>query len=292
MAQELIDLARSSRTGTHRMHFGRPLSGGFPDLLTGEYEGSRIPLHTHEALLLVLPVTSYSILTAGLTVRTGPGDMWLSNPQELHGAVSSGMPCRARLLLFPADLLQEIAGWVPRFGRTPVSDPGLAQGLSDLWSELRQPGDSSSAADRLHSLLPRLLQHHAREERPLPARRTDRAIRRALEHLQLHVTGQPTLEELAGIAKVSKSYLVREFHRMVGLPPHAYHLQLRIARAARLLAQGLSLSRVAFQAGFADQSHLSRRFKAAYGLTPLGFGRSVRPPAAVPLDGIAGQNVA
>ncbi len=290
MGQELIDLVRSSRSGTHRMHFQRP--DRFPDLLTGEYEGSRIPLHTHEALLLVLPVTSYSMLAVGRPVATGPGDIWLSNPQELHGAVSSGMPCRARLLLLPADLLQEMRGRVPRLSRTQLFDPALAHAFSGLWSELQQPADSSSVADRLQSLLATLLQHQAADERPLPAKRMDWAIRRSQERLQLQVAELHTLEDLAGIAQVSKSYLVREFHRMVGLPPHAYHLQLRIARAARLLAMGLSLSRVAFDAGFADQSHLSRRFKAAYGLTPLEFARSVRPAAAPPLDGTVGQNVA
>ena len=257
------------------MHFQRP--DRFPDLLTGEYEGSRIPLHTHEALLLVLPVTSYSMLAVGRPVATGPGDIWLSNPQEL---------------LLPADLLQGHAWPVPRLSRTQLFDPALAQAFSELWSELQQPADSSSLADRLQSLLATLLQHQAADERPLPAKRMDWAIRRSQERLQLQVAELHTLEDLAGIAQVSKSYLVREFHRMVGLPPHAYHLQLRIARAARLLAMGLSLSRVAFDAGFADQSHLSRRFKAAYGLTPLEFARSVRPAAAPPLDGMVGQNVA
>ncbi|HZN98912.1 MAG TPA: AraC family transcriptional regulator [Gemmatimonadales bacterium] len=261
------------------MHFGRPLS--FPDLLIGEYEGSRIPLHTHEAVQLVLPVTSFIMLAGSVPVATGPGDIWLGTMQELHGAVSSGVPCRARLLLLPPDLLQEMPGGIPRFGRTPLFDPILAHAFSEPWS-----------ADQLQSLLAKLLQHRAEAERPLPARRMDRAIRRAQEHLQLHVTEQHTLEELAGIAQVSKSYLVREFHRMVGLPPHAYHLQLRIARAARLLALGLPLSRVAFDAGFADQSHLSRRFKSAYGLTPLAFARSVRLTASMPFDSSAGQNVA
>jgi AraC-like DNA-binding protein len=53
----------------------------------------------------------------------------------------------------------------------------------------------------------------------------------------------------------------------------------------------MSLSRVAFEAGFADQSHLSRRFKAAYGITPLVFARSVRSVTRIPFDG-AGLEVA
>jgi transcriptional regulator GlxA family with amidase domain len=45
-------------------------------------------------------------------------------------------------------------------------------------------------------------------------------------------------------------------------------MRMRLATASELLARGLSVSTVAFECGFADQSHLSRNFKAVYGLTP------------------------
>jgi AraC-like DNA-binding protein len=38
--------------------------------------------------------------------------------------------------------------------------------------------------------------------------------------------------------------------------------------ASELLSQGLSVSTVAYEYGFADQSHLSRKFMEVYGLTP------------------------
>ena len=56
------------------------------------------------------------------------------------------------------------------------------------------------------------------------------------------------------------------------MPPHAYHLRLRLAFAVELLSNGLSVATVANQRGFADQSHLSRKFKAVYGLTPAAWG--------------------
>jgi AraC-like DNA-binding protein len=46
---------------------------------------------------------------------------------------------------------------------------------------------------------------------------------------------------------------------------------VRLARARRLLAQGKSATWVAHECGFADQSHLTRRFKACHGLTPGAF---------------------
>jgi len=75
---------------------------------------------------------------------------------------------------------------------------------------------------------------------------------------------------------VTTSHLVRSFSRAVGLPPRSYHVQVRLARAQRLLADGKPATWVAYECGFADQSHLSRRFKQAHGLTPRAFQAQIR----------------
>jgi AraC-like DNA-binding protein len=59
----------------------------------------------------------------------------------------------------------------------------------------------------------------------------------------------------------------------VGLPPKSYHFQVRLARARQLLAEGRPATWTAYECGFADQSHLTRRFKEFYGLTPGAFQR-------------------
>jgi AraC-like DNA-binding protein len=57
--------------------------------------------------------------------------------------------------------------------------------------------------------------------------------------------------------------------------PHTWLMQQRIARARALLQSGCLPLEVATQLGFADQSHLSRQFKQAYGIGP-GAYRSAR----------------
>ena len=42
----------------------------------------------------------------------------------------------------------------------------------------------------------------------------------------------------------------------------------RLDRARRMLTQHISLADAAFACGFADQSHLTRQFRRAYGVTP------------------------
>jgi AraC-like DNA-binding protein len=73
------------------------------------------------------------------------------------------------------------------------------------------------------------------------------------------------------IGGIAASHLVRSFSREVGLPPKRYHAHVRLAFARRLLAEGRSATWVAHECGFADQSHLSRRFKQCYGITPGAF---------------------
>jgi AraC-like DNA-binding protein len=67
---------------------------------------------------------------------------------------------------------------------------------------------------------------------------------------------------------MSKCHLVHLFHKELGLPPHAYQIQLRVAHARRLVASGTPLAEVASLTGFADQSHLTRLFKRIVGVPP------------------------
>ena len=77
-----------------------------------------------------------------------------------------------------------------------------------------------------------------------------------------------SLAELARIANLSPFHLTRVFARQVGMPPHEFLTQVRVAKAKKLIRSGLSLSDVAAQTGFADQSHFIRQFKRLMKITP------------------------
>ncbi|MDQ4080653.1 MAG: AraC family transcriptional regulator [Gemmatimonadota bacterium] len=86
------------------------------------------------------------------------------------------------------------------------------------------------------------------------------------------------VRNLAAGAGVHPVYLARQFRRFFGSSVVSYLQRQRVMRAAELIASSsMPLSAVAFQAGFADQSHLNRSFRAGTGLTPgvyAGFIRS------------------
>ncbi len=117
------------------------------------------------------------------------------------------------------------------------------------------------------------------------ARRTSvaepRGVARVREYLHEHYRDSISLEQLAAIAGVSKYHLVRTFRAAIGVPPHMYQLRLRLTRSLLMLQQGSPLSAVAYELGFADQSHFTRAFRSEYGTTPgawlRALGRSVPP---------------
>jgi transcriptional regulator GlxA family with amidase domain len=110
--------------------------------------------------------------------------------------------------------------------------------------------------------------------------RSQAAIQRTLEHIDQNL-GQPLmLAELAALAELSIWRFATVFRQQVGVSPHRYICRLRVERAQELMRRGVSAAGAASEAGFYDQSHLSRHFKTICGVTPGQFLSSSRAAAA------------
>ena len=129
-------------------------------------------------------------------------------------------------------------------------------------------GDRLAQEQAQVALLAHLLLHHAGLRAP-PA--LSPSIARARQRIDDDPAANHRLADLAAEAAASRFQLLRAFQRELGLTPHAYVLQRRIALARRLIAQGSALADVAHGAGFADQSHMTRAFVRHLGYTPGAF---------------------
>ena len=98
------------------------------------------------------------------------------------------------------------------------------------------------------------------------------AMRRVREYVEVHLGESIDLTMLAAVAGLSMHHFARQFKQSAGVTPHRYLTQKRVERAQKMLAQtDLSLSEVAYAAGFSDQSHLTRQFRQMLGATPRQF---------------------
>lgn len=73
---------------------------------------------------------------------------------------------------------------------------------------------------------------------------------------------------------MSREGFSRTFVKRHGMPPHAYWLMHRLNKARYRLRAGQPIVDVAFETGFADQSHLGRWFRRAFGITPGLYRRA------------------
>jgi AraC family transcriptional regulator len=160
-------------------------------------------------------------------------------------------------------------------------DPSLAA----LGAEVRRSllADAVAAPPYLQTLADaiatRLLCHflgqvetNARGEALSPA-----TLNRIITHIDAGLSGGFTVEELAEMAKLTRSHFSRAFQRMTGQPPQRFILKRRVCRARDLLSSGEgSLAEVAARAGFSSQAHLSTVFRKEVGTTPARYRATFR----------------
>jgi AraC-like DNA-binding protein len=98
------------------------------------------------------------------------------------------------------------------------------------------------------------------------------ALGRAREFLDAQKTRVVRSAELEAVTGLTRYELARQFRVMCGTSPYRYLLMRRLDFAREQIAQRHPLVEVAFAAGFADQAHFTRLFKATFGVTPARYG--------------------
>jgi AraC family transcriptional regulator len=101
--------------------------------------------------------------------------------------------------------------------------------------------------------------------------------RRAKEILLANIKGSVALKEVARECGISVDYFSHAFRRTLGVAPHKWLIEQRVALSKeKLRDDGLSLSDVAAECGFSDQSHLTRAFRQTVGVSPGAWRRALQ----------------
>jgi AraC-like DNA-binding protein len=88
-------------------------------------------------------------------------------------------------------------------------------------------------------------------------------------------TSRHSIETLEGVSGLDRWALARQFRAAFGTCPSNFRTMRQLDQARRTIRGGLPLAEAALEAGFADQSHMSRMFKRAYGLTPAKWAAAL-----------------
>lgn len=92
--------------------------------------------------------------------------------------------------------------------------------------------------------------------------------RRVVAFVESNLDGVPRLSDAAQLVGISTTRLTHLFSTEVGVPFRRYVLWARIKRAVEATRRGANATGAAVEAGFSDSAHLTRTFRAMFGLPP------------------------
>ncbi|WP_457576106.1 AraC family transcriptional regulator [Desulfomarina sp.] len=270
--------------------------------------------HFHDEFALGLMESGVQkIFCHGRDYFAQAGSLITVNPGDIHdGCSADGAGYKYKILYIPMELMQEAgAGGGKKkpeiYIKTPVTnDPAFGILLRQFhylldksaWLELKTPSPQGNAnpaaAERFsevgvsgkeetlrvqtffYSLLIAFLARHGIEKNERAKEKFfPDSVMRATEFINDNPEKKISLEDIAAAAGLSRFHFLRVFKKATGMSPYAYLLHRRLQLAKESIKKKKSLTDSALDAGFADQSHLSRRFKAAYGITLHQYRKTV-----------------
>jgi len=268
------------------------------ELLHATFVRHRFAPHTHDTFVLaVVEAGAASSRYRGGVALYRPGGVVVIEPGEPHDGEPAPGGWRYRALYAPPALLARLAGAGPLaaacatagehapgmrrlFASSFLPDAPLAARLAAAHAALAAAprGDTLRGEALLADALGALLRRHAcvtaTARHVVDSATTARGVRAARALLHDGFAQPLSLAALADAAHLAPARLARAFRVAVGLPPHAYLELVRVEQAKLRLRRGDPIADVAFATGFADQSHLTRRFRRVVGVTPGAYARA------------------
>jgi len=252
---------------------------GDSELLVAHYNRQTFGRHAHERYAIgVISGGAEKLFYRGGHWYGTPGSVVAITPNEIHdGGAADEQGWRYQMIYVdPAWLNDKVLhGRVPadylHLFRQPLrQDPELAREILHRHRMLQRSCLSIERETILIELLAKVFGRYGLPVAEKAATERD-AVRRVKLRLDLDFDQDITLTELGMLVDMDPLYLIRVFRQEVGISPHSYQLQRRIARAQQFLRSGMNIADAAFACVFYDQSHMARFFKKIVGVTPGAF---------------------
>ena len=258
--------------------FFRPVHWPGIELMRAKWLKHSFPKHAHDCYTIGINSQGRGRYDCnGETHEAEPGRLNLIAPGEIH----TGQPLDNRgwayfgFYIEPATinsiLLSAGVNKFLHFCSASVVDHALNDRLRRVFISLTAPApDRFQQQEQILVSFRQLATRHseARSTTQYRARTAVTEINRVREYLMANYALDDTVSDLAALVGWNSYHLIREFHRTVGLPPHAFRNTVRVNAARKLLSKGMPIADAALACGFYDQSHLYRTFRGIVGATP------------------------
>lgn len=162
---------------------------------------------------------------------------------------------------------------------------GALPALGDVWPALAREQERLAGIAEMSAVVTRVEAVLARAASRV--RRLDARVAGATQAIA-STGGGIAVDRLASLCGVGSRQLERLFRDHVGLGPKRLARLVRFQAGLRAQEGGASLASAAHAAGYADQAHYAREFRAIAGVSPSAFAAGADPLAAVFAGGDVG----
>lgn len=209
----------------------------------------------------------------GQCAHSRSGDAMVLHPDEVHdGRAGAEQGFRYRMIyLAPSLIAAALDGrskHLPFLRAAVSSDPRLIAALQAALGDLSRPFEPLERDRIVTAIADALLALDTSAKTPPVSTIAAGAVDQARAFLDAHFMRMVASEELEALTGTDRYALARHFRARLGTSPYRYLTMRRLDHAKAAILAGLPLAEAAFLSGFADQSHMTRQFKRAFGLTP------------------------
>ena len=252
-------------------------------------------LHEHYELYCLLEGERIYFIN-DRSYRVQAGDLVFVNRHAVHKTLDSGRPDHERIVFYftaglftelgvPEDLMERIKepfNWdIPMLRLPGPEQEHVQRRLLDMISEMNHPQAGSSLLLK-HWFLELMLYAYRNQINgrvrtadadPVLHPKTQAIVR----YINEHFSEDLQLTDVASAFKINPHYLSRLFKQTTGFTFSDYVNVQRIKEAQRLLRESdLSITEIAWQAGYSNFSHFGKTFKRTVHMSPREYRRQSR----------------
>ena len=238
------------------------------------FAGHAFDPHRHDTYGLGLTLSGVQQFDyRGAEATSLTGDLIVIHPDEEHnGRAGADIGFCYRMAYIEPRLIRDALGHradgLPFVRRAVLDDARLRAALVPLLADLGRALEPLESDHLIAAVADALVGLDPSAARGASNATCASAVERARAYLDTNHERMVSSEELQTVTGLDRFSCARQFRQRLGTSPYRYLTMRRLGRARALIRSGLPLAEAATTVGFADQSHLTRQFRRAYGLSP------------------------
>jgi AraC-like DNA-binding protein len=238
------------------------------------FAGHAYDPHRHDTYAIGYTLTGVqSFDYRGARLDSLEGNVVVIHPDEQHdGRAGAASGFRYKMLYLEPrlmrDALGESAKSLPFVRRAVSTYPRLLRALLAALDDLERPLEALEMDQVLLAVAQALLALDPSAAGGSLGGTCASAVEKAREFLDAHFERVVASEQLEALTGLTRYALARHFRARLGTSPYRYLTMRRLDQASSMIRAGHALAEVAQACGFADQSHMTRLFGRAFGMSP------------------------